>query len=97
MKIECTLNQALIKDKRNNNLSILAASQTKDKTILTEDGVHKILIELKKQFEYIICDSPAGIESGARHAMFFAGSLVLIFSISLYTCNFFHSFFLQNR
>jgi septum site-determining protein MinD len=70
---ECTLSQALIKDKRNPNLSILAASQTKDKTILTEIGVGKLLDELRKQFEYIICDSPAGIESGARHAMYFAG------------------------
>jgi septum site-determining protein MinD len=52
--IECTLNQALIKDKRIPKLSILAASQTKDKTILTEDGVGRVLEELKKSFEYII-------------------------------------------
>jgi hypothetical protein len=70
---ECTLSQALIKDKRNPNLSILAASQTKDKTILTEDGVGAMLTELRKHFEYIVCDSPAGIESGAKHAMYFSG------------------------
>ena len=70
---ECTLQQALIKDKRSPNLSILAASQTKDKNILTEEGVGELLDELKKQFDFIVCDSPAGIESGARHAMYFAG------------------------
>lgn len=72
---ECTIGQALIKDKRNPNLCVLAASQTKDKTILTEDGIAKLFVELRKQFEYIVCDSPAGIESGARHAMYFAGKL----------------------
>lgn len=71
---ECTLNQALIKDKRCANLSILAASQTRDKNVLTEDSVGELLNELKSMgFEYIVCDSPAGIESGARHAMYFAG------------------------
>ena len=74
---ECTLNQALIKDKRNANLSILAASQTKDKTILTESGVGDMLNELRKHFEYIICDSPAGIESGAKHAMYFSGRKII--------------------
>ena len=71
---ECTLTQALIKDKRNPNLHILAASQTKDKNILTVEGVGALLDELRKQFDYIVCDSPAGIESGARHAMYFAGA-----------------------
>jgi septum site-determining protein MinD len=70
---ECTLSQALIKDKRSPNLSILAASQTRDKNILTVEGVEKLLNDLRKQFDYIVCDSPAGIESGARHAMYFAG------------------------
>ena len=72
---ECTLTQALIKDKRSPNLHILAASQTKDKNILTVEGVGALLDELRKQFDYIVCDSPAGIESGARHAMYFAGAL----------------------
>jgi septum site-determining protein MinD len=76
---ECTLSQALIKDRRIPNLSILAASQTKDKTILTEDGVGKLLDDLKQSFDYIVCDSPAGIESGARHAMYFAGYLTTNF------------------
>ena len=69
---ECNLNQALIKDKRNPNLYILAASQTRDKTVLTEDSVGLLLNDLREMgYEYIICDSPAGIESGARHAMIF--------------------------
>jgi septum site-determining protein MinD len=71
--VECTLNQALIKDKRQPKLFVLAASQTKDKTILTEDGVGRVLDELRQNFDYIVCDSPAGIESGARHAMYFCG------------------------
>src|SRR3546814_830417 len=56
--------QALIKDKRNPNLYLLAASQTKDKNVLTEDAVGRVLNQLKDQFDYIVCDSPAGIESG---------------------------------
>lgn len=73
---ECNLSQALIKDKRNENLFILAASQTRDKTVLTEQSVGELLEDLKSMgFEYILCDSPAGIESGARHAMYFAGEL----------------------
>ena len=74
---ECSLNQALIKDKRSPNLSILAASQTKDKNILTVPAVEKLINNLKAQFDYIVCDSPAGIESGARHAMYFAGNKIL--------------------
>lgn len=74
---ECNLNQALIKDKRNPNLYILAASQTRDKTVLTEESVGLLLNDLREmEYEYIICDSPAGIESGARHAMYFAGKSV---------------------
>ena len=59
---DATLNQALIKDKRLENLYILAASQTRDKDALTQEGVEKVLTELAEQFEYVICDSPAGIE-----------------------------------
>src|SRR5581483_11270061 len=69
---EATLNQALIKDKHNKNLCILPASQTRDKDALTEEGVGKVLDELKQQFDYIVCDSPAGIERGAQLAMYFA-------------------------
>lgn len=58
------LDQALIRDKKNPNLYLLAASQTRDKTVLTLEGVEKILEDLKPDFDYILCDSPAGIESG---------------------------------
>ena len=74
---EAKLHQALVKDKRNPNLMILAASQTKDKTVLTEEGVERVLNELRKTCDYIICDSPAGIESGAYHAMLFADKAVI--------------------
>ena len=83
---ECTLHQALIKDKRNKNLSVIAASQTKDKTILTEEGVEKFLNELRSSFDYIICDSPAGIESGARHAMYFADEAIICTNPELSSC-----------
>merc|ERR1712110_271705 len=62
---EAKLQQALVKDKRNANLVLLAASQTKDKTVLTEEGVERVLNELRQTCDFIICDSPAGIESGA--------------------------------
>ena len=66
---EANLNQALIKDKQCDNLFVLAASQTRDKEALTQDGVEKILKELAEQgFDYIVCDSPAGIETGAMMA-----------------------------
>ena len=74
---EANLNQALIKDKRTENLFILPASQTRDKDALTYEGVEKILEELKKDFEFIICDSPAGIETGAVMAMYFADEAVV--------------------
>ena len=83
---ECSLKQALIKDKRNSNLFIIAASQTKDKTILTEEGVEKFLNDLRKQFDYIVCDSPAGIESGARHAMYFADEAIICTNPELSSC-----------
>jgi len=75
---EATLNQALIKDKRVPNLYILPASQTRDKDALTLDGVEKILNDLSKDFEFIICDSPAGIEAGALMAMYFADHAIVI-------------------
>ncbi|KAF0731096.1 hypothetical protein LEN26_012375 [Aphanomyces euteiches] len=82
----CRLNQALIKDKRLDKLSLLAASQTRDKTALTEDGVAKVLDELKTQFDYIVCDSPAGIESGAHHAMYFADEAIIVTNPELSSC-----------
>lgn len=76
---EANLNQALIKDKRTDGkLSILPASQTRDKDALTLDGVQSVLNELKTRFEYIICDSPAGIEKGAQLAMHFADEAIVV-------------------
>ena len=74
---EAELHQALIRDKRTENLSILPASQTRDKDALTHEGVEKILTQLAKDFEYIICDSPAGIERGALMALYFADEAVI--------------------
>lgn len=74
---EANLNQALIKDKRTENLFILPASQTRDKDALTYEGVEKILEELKQDFEFIVCDSPAGIETGAVMAMYFADEAIV--------------------
>lgn len=76
---EATLNQALIRDKNVENLYILAASQTRDKEALNEDGVGKVIEDLKGMgFEYIICDSPAGIETGAIMALTFADHAVIV-------------------
>ena len=76
---EATLKQALIKDKRFDNLYVLAASQTRDKDALTRDGVEKVLKDLAADgFEYIVCDSPAGIEKGAFLAMYFADKAVVV-------------------
>lgn len=75
---EATLNQALIKDKRVPNLHILPASQTRDKDALTVEGVEKTLNQLSKDFDFIICDSPAGIESGALMAMHFADHAIVV-------------------
>ncbi|MEG2631203.1 MAG: septum site-determining protein MinD, partial [Comamonas sp.] len=76
---EANLNQALIKDKQCDNLFVLAASQTRDKDALSQDGVEKILKDLGEMgFEYIVCDSPAGIESGALMAMHFADEALVV-------------------
>jgi len=75
---EATLNQALIRDKRCDQLYILPASQTRDKDALTTEGVGKILEELAKDFKYIVCDSPAGIERGATLAMYFADDAFVV-------------------
>ncbi|WP_211467965.1 septum site-determining protein MinD, partial [Collimonas silvisoli] len=76
---EATLTQALIKDKHCENLFILPASQTRDKDALTEEGVETVLNDLvKMDFEYIICDSPAGIERGAVMALTFADEAVVV-------------------
>ncbi|MFD2191129.1 septum site-determining protein MinD [Pistricoccus aurantiacus] len=75
---EANLNQALIRDKRVDNLHILPASQTRDKDALTTEGVEKILETLGKDFDYIICDSPAGIERGAQLAMYYADEAIVV-------------------
>ena len=76
---EATLKQSLIKDKRFDNLHVLAASQTRDKDALTKEGVQKVLDDLAEEgFEYIVCDSPAGIEKGAFLAMYFADQAVVV-------------------
>ncbi len=74
---EAELHQALIKDKRIENLYILPASQTRDKDALTHDGVEKVLNQLAEDFEFIICDSPAGIEHGALMALYFADEAII--------------------
>ena len=76
---EAALKQALIKDKRFDNLFVLAASQTRDKDALTTEGVDKVLKDLAEDgFDYIVCDSPAGIEKGAFLAMYFADQAVVV-------------------
>jgi septum site-determining protein MinD len=76
---EANLNQALIKDKQCENLFVLAASQTRDKDALTQDGVEKVLGDLAAMgFEFIVCDSPAGIETGALMAMHFADEALVV-------------------
>ncbi len=75
---EAKLNQALIKDKRVDGLFILPASQTRDKDALTQEGVERVLTELSADFEYIICDSPAGIERGAMLAAYYADEAIVV-------------------
>jgi len=76
---EATLTQALIKDKHCENLYVLPASQTRDKDALSEEGVEKVIQELTHQgFDYIVCDSPAGIESGAVMALTFADEALVV-------------------
>lgn len=75
---DAQLNQALIKDKRIENLYILPASQTRDKDALNKEAVGKIINELKKDFEFIVCDSPAGIEKGAITAQYYADEAIIV-------------------
>ena len=76
---EANLNQALIKDKQCDRLYVLAASQTRDKDALTQEGVEKVLNDLASMgFEYIVCDSPAGIETGALMAMHYADEALVV-------------------
>ncbi len=75
---EAQLHQALIRDKRNPNLYVLPASQTRDKNALTMEGVERVLDELQDEFDYVVCDSPAGIEHGAVMAMYFADEAIVV-------------------
>lgn len=75
---DARLNQALIKDKRVENLYVLPTSQTRDKEALTREGVDRVLEELRDQFDFIVCDSPAGIERGALMALYFADEAVIV-------------------
>jgi septum site-determining protein MinD len=72
------LSQALIRDKRLENLWLLPASQTRDKDALTEEGVARVIAELKPSFDWVVCDSPAGIERGATLAMRFADEAIIV-------------------
>lgn len=75
---EANLNQALIRDKRCDHLYVLPASQTRDKDALTKDGVERVLTELAEGYDFIVCDSPAGIEHGANMAMYFADDAIVV-------------------
>ena len=75
---EAKLSQALIKDKRIDGLFILPASQTRDKDALSKEGVGIIIEELMKEFDYVLCDSPAGIEKGALMALYYADQAIVV-------------------
>ena len=76
---EAKLRQALIKDKHTENLYVLPASQTRDKEALTKEGIQNIFNDLtEQQFDYAICDSPAGIEHGAKMALYFADTAIIV-------------------
>ncbi len=75
---EANLKQALIRDKRCDNLFVLPASQTRDKDALTPEGVEKVLNELRENHDFIVCDSPAGIEQGAIMALYFADEAIIV-------------------
>jgi septum site-determining protein MinD len=75
---DAKLHQALIRVKGMDNLHVLPASQTRDKDALTTEGVERVIEELRDGFDYVICDSPAGIERGAHHAMYFADEAMVV-------------------
>ncbi|NKN31925.1 septum site-determining protein MinD [Marichromatium bheemlicum] len=78
IKQEATLNQALIRDKRCDHLYILPASQTRDKDALAKEEVGRVLEELSDGFDFVVCDSPAGIEHGATMAMYYADDAIVV-------------------
>lgn len=75
---DAKLVQALIRDKRVETLSLLAASQTRDKDALTLEGVERVINELRDKFDWVVCDSPAGIEKGAALAMHYADAAIVV-------------------
>ncbi|TCT19307.1 septum site-determining protein MinD [Thiobaca trueperi] len=75
---EANLNQALIRDKRCDHLYVLPASQTRDKGALSKEGVGRVLEELSQTYDFIVCDSPAGIEHGATMAMYYADDAIVV-------------------
>lgn len=75
---DAKLSQALIRDKRIDTLAILPTSQTRDKDALTKEGVGRVIDDLKEDFDFIVCDSPAGIERGALLALYYADEAVII-------------------
>lgn len=75
---DAKLSQALIRDKRVETLHLLPASQTRDKDALTSEGVARVMGELRERFDWVICDSPAGIERGAQLAMYHADTAVVV-------------------
>ena len=75
---EASVKQALIKSKINENLQFLAASQSKDKSVLSSEKVQKLVQDLKDSFDYVILDSPAGIESGFEHTIEFADAAIIV-------------------
>ncbi len=74
----CKLKQALVKDKKNPNLCLLAAAQTRDKTAVTEEQLKNICEELKKDFDFILVDCPAGIEQGFQNAVAGASEAIVV-------------------
>jgi len=72
------LSEALLKDERLDALYLLPASRTRGKEALTEEGVARVISELRDQFDWVVCDSPAGIERGALLAMRFADEAIVV-------------------
>ena len=78
MEGNCNIHQAIIKDKKTQNLYFIPASQTKDKNVLEKDKIKDILAQLKEDFDYVLIDSPAGIESGFEHSVFMSDKAIVV-------------------
>ena len=75
---ECRLRQALIKDKRSDNLSLLPAAQTRDKSAVTPDQMRGLVGQLKEEFDYVLIDCPAGIEQGFKNSVAGADRAIIV-------------------